>query len=286
MSPVIVIGILLLIVGVGVVVYLITQSGGADVQRKLAELNLQQPSSGKQKNDGNAIHKMLDDEQRRSLQRRLQEAGGHTMTASGFVIKCLTYAGIGGGLGVLLMIATSSWTGQMLFVTVLLIGMGAMAPNAQLNRAIERRKIAVQRELPDFLDVVTTTVEAGIALNGALNVAVDALHGPLGEEMRAALADIRLGRSRAEALAAMAQRLHEPDLTTTVTAIIQAEKLGGNIVFVLNELAIDARDKRLMRAEEAAAQLPVKLVFPMAGFMLPALFMIIFGALAAKYVHL
>jgi tight adherence protein C len=95
--------------------------------------------------------------------------------------------------------------------------------------------------------------------------------------------DIRLGRSRSEALAAMAHRLREPDLTTTVTAIVQAEKLGGDIHQVLGSLANEARERRMMRAEEIAGTLPVKMVFPMALFMLPSLLMMIFGALAAQY---
>ena len=130
---------------------------------------------------------------------------------------------------------------------------------------------------------VATTVEAGIALNGALASAVEATSGPLGEELKMALSDIRLGRSRSEALAAMSTRANQVDLSTTVTAMIQSEKLGGNIAAVLEELAVEARERRMMRAEEIAAQLPVKMVFPMVFFMLPALFVTIFGAVAADF---
>ena len=160
---------------------------------------------------------------------------------------------------------------------------GLMAPNFMLNAAMEKRKLDIQCEIPNFLDMVATTVEAGIALNGALASAVEATSGALGEELKMALSDIRLGRSRSEALAAMSTRANQVDLSTTVTAMIQSEKLGGNIAQVLDELSIEARERRMMRAEEIAAQLPVKMVFPMVFFMLPALFVTIFGAVAADF---
>jgi tight adherence protein C len=131
--------------------------------------------------------------------------------------------------------------------------------------------------------MVSTSVEAGTALSQSLNIAMDACAGPLRKELELVNDDIRLGRSRGEALAAMAHRVREPDLTTCVTAIVQAEKLGGNIAGVLESLATEARERRMLRAEEVAATLPVKMVFPMAFFMLPSLLLIIFGGIAAQY---
>jgi tight adherence protein C len=165
---------------------------------------------------------------------------------------------------------------------IMLAFAGAILPSSMLDGAITERKKRIRNALPDFLDLVSTTVEAGIALNGAFAAAVDAVSGPFRDELLAALSDIRVGRSRAEALAAMAARCDVVELTTTVTAIVQAEKLGGDIAGILDELANDARDHRMMRAEEIAAQLPVKMTFPMALCMLPALFVMIFGAVAAQ----
>ncbi|MDP9110515.1 MAG: type II secretion system F family protein, partial [Candidatus Eremiobacteraeota bacterium] len=93
---------------------------------------------------------------------------------------------------------------------------------------------------------------------------------------------IRLGRSHGDALRAVAMRVNQPQLTATITAITQAEKLGANISLVLNELSVDVRNARIMAVEEQAAKLPIKMVFPMAFFLLPALFTIIFGAVAAE----
>ena len=172
-----------------------------------------------------------------------------------------------------------------LFVLPVVLALaGAILPSSMLDGAIANRKRRIRNALPDFLDLVSTTVEAGIALNGAFAAAVDAVRGPFRDELLAVLSDIRVGRSRAEALAAMAARADVTELTTTVTAIVQAEKLGGDISGILDQLAHDARDQRMTRAEELAAQLPVKMTFPMALCMLPALFVMIFGAVAAQLI--
>ena len=157
------------------------------------------------------------------------------------------------------------------------------SPFMVLNRAIEARKDAIQKTLPEFLDMVASTVQAGLALNSALAYAVEASPGPLGEEIREALAEIRLGRSRAEALKAAGERTNQPDLRNALRVMTQAERLGANIAKLLIELAEDARHQRLMLVEEMAAKLPVKMVFPMVFFMIPSIFTIIFGTVAANY---
>jgi tight adherence protein C len=157
------------------------------------------------------------------------------------------------------------------------------APISMLNRAVEHRKDDVQKHLPDFLDMIATTVQAGLSLNASLAYAVDAAPGAIGEEIKEALTEIRLGRGRADALKAAAERLRQEEFTTMVAAITQAERLGANIGKILNELADDTRSHRILMVEEHAAQLPVKMVFPMAFFLLPALFTIIFGSLIVNY---
>jgi len=168
-------------------------------------------------------------------------------------------------------------------LVVLLAGAGAYLPLSTLDKAIEKRKKQVQRSLPDFLDMVATTVQAGLAVNAALAYAIDAAPGALGEEIKSALSEIRLGRARADAMKAAADRLQHQQFSTQVTAIVQAERHGTNISKVLVELAEDVRNHRIMLVEEHAAKLPVKMIFPLAAFLLPALFVIIFGALIANY---
>jgi tight adherence protein C len=161
----------------------------------------------------------------------------------------------------------------------------AYSPIYFMNRAIQKRQDDVQRTLPDFLDMIASTVGAGLAMNAAIAYAVDAAPGALGDEMKEALAEVRLGRARAEALKAAAGRLDQEEFSTTVAAITQAERLGANVGQILAELAEDTRNHRLMNVETEAAKLPVKMVFPMAFFLLPALMVIIFGALVAHYLY-
>jgi tight adherence protein C len=195
----------------------------------------------------------------------------------------LVGTGIGAVVGVLVGIARGAFDTMSILVFVILAVCGILFPNAMLDRAIGIRKRAVQRELPNLLDMVSTAVEAGTALSQALIISMDAIFGPLRKELELVNDDIRLGRSRAEALAAMAHRVREPDLTTSVTAIVQADRLGGNISEVLQSLAQEARERRMLRAEEIAGTLPVKMVFPMVFFMLPSLVIIIFGSVFAHY---
>ncbi|MBC5815929.1 MAG: type II secretion system F family protein [Candidatus Eremiobacteraeota bacterium] len=174
---------------------------------------------------------------------------------------------------------------QLLFIDFCLLFalLAAYSPFSSIGAAIKKRQIEIARSLPDLLDMLASTVQAGLALNAAFAYAAPSTPGPLGEELRAVLSEMRVGRSRAEALKAMAERVDQDDLKTTVRAIIQADRLGSNLSSLLENLSVEARQKRLFRAEEQAAQLAVKMVIPMAFFMLPALFVVIFGAVAASY---
>ncbi|MEO6834358.1 MAG: type II secretion system F family protein [Candidatus Tumulicola sp.] len=217
------------------------------------------------------------------LRRQLVEAGWYTVSPAQMGLRVVAGTGVG------LMVALLVWTFLhiapiLLLILVILITIaGAYSPIFMLNQAIETRKAAIQKALPDFLDMMCSTVQAGLALNAAMAYAVDAAPGPLGDEIKEALSQIRLGRGRAEALKAAADRTGQQEFKTAIMAITQAEKLGSNISKVLTEVADDARQHRVMLIEEMAAKLPVKMVFPMAFGMLPMLFVIIFGTLIANY---
>jgi len=229
--------------------------------------------------------RFFDERGRTKLERRLLQAGWYKLTPGRFMMRGIIASFSGLVAGILVPLILHRHGIWMFVLPVLLALAGAILPTSVLDGAITERKRRIRNALPDFLDLVSTTVEAGIALNGAFAAAVDAVHGPFRDELLAALSDIRVGRSRAEALAAMAARCDVTELTTTVTAIVQAEKLGGDIAGILDQLAHDARDHRMTRAEELAAQLPVKMTFPMALCMLPALFVMIFGAVAAELIN-
>jgi tight adherence protein C len=216
------------------------------------------------------------------MQRQLMEAGWYTTTPAQMGARVALGLIVGLAVGSVPLLLIRPFATVWLLIPLVPAIMGAYFPFFSLNGAIAKRKIEVQRMLPDFLDMVATTVQAGISLNAALGYAVFVAPGALGDEVKETLSQIRLGRNRSDALRAMASRVNQTQLTSTMTAITQAEKLGANIAQVLNELAEDVRNQRIMLVEEQAAKLPIKMIFPMAFFLLPALFSIIFGSLAAQ----
>ena len=232
-----------------------------------------------------AFERIFSMQQRGKLQQQLQEAGWYQVTPAKMGARIVSGGGFGLAIGLTLCTYLGHWDKTFLFGVGLLVLAGAYLPISQLKMAVQKRKNAIQRALPDLLDMLGTTVQAGLAFNAALQYAQEIAIGPLGEEIKAVLSEIRLGRSRAEALKAMAARVRQEQLSTTVTAIVQAERLGSNLANVLEELSEEVRSRRMMRAEEIANLMPTKMVIPMALFMLPALFVMIFGAVAAQLVN-
>lgn len=253
-----------------------------DVASQLAAIDA---SAGLQDGAGAAVvfQHLLNEERRESLEVRLAEAGWYDLTPIKFLTRCGIYGLVGAGIGVVAVFVLHQFSGIGIGIIVAAAAFAAYRPYGELAATINKRKTEVRRSLPDFLDLLGTSMEAGIALNQAIAFACEGLGGTLGDELRSALEDVRLGRSRAEALGAMAQRLREPDLTTVVTALVQSERVGASVSNVIGELASDSRDRRMMRAEEIAAQLSNKLIFPMALCMLPSLFIMIFGGVLSRY---
>lgn len=274
--------IFVLLAAAAVVVYLFVKGGSNDVMSRVAAIDA---SAGVSPRNDSFIRRLLDERKTVAISGRLQEAGWYDVTPQALFSRSLIGALIGASIGVAAMVYFRQFSAMFVALVLVCAAFGAHRPFASLGRAIDHRKVRLRRELPDFLDVLSTTVDAGIALNGAIAAATEGLHGPLGEEIQAALQDIRLGRSRADALLALAQRVREPDITSAMVAIVQSERLGASVTEVLQQLAGETRERRIMRAEELAAQLPNKLVFPVGLCMLPALLLIIFGAIVAKLIE-
>ncbi|MDQ2866528.1 MAG: type II secretion system F family protein [Candidatus Eremiobacteraeota bacterium] len=268
---------LVLVFAALVVALLVLRSGGPSMGDRLAAL---EESHGIEREQG-ALTKFVGDQQQKLLSSRFVEAGWDAMTPAKFILSSL--GGAVAGFVVATFFVLLLHGGLMLQIGIGFVFSfgGFYFPTGRLEGAIKARKLAIARSMPDFLDLVSSTIEAGIALNGAIAVAADGMTGALADELRKILQDIRLGRSRSDALMAASSRVKQPNFGSTITAIVQADRLGGDIANVLEQLAMDARDYRLMRAEELANALPNKLVFPMALFMLPSLFVVIFGALVA-----
>lgn len=255
----------------------------SDVTKRLEELEGLKWEQGADSSRAKALEKLFNEKQRTTLKDQLLEAGWYTVTPAKMAARMVSGGCFGLTLGLACAAYFNFWDYTVWLGVAVLTIVGLYFPLSRLKAAIQARKIAIQKALPDLLDMLATTVKAGLAFNAALGYAEEATTGPLKEEIRAVLSEIRLGRSRAEALKSMAIRAKHQELTTTVTAVVQAERLGSDLSHVLEELSAESRNKRMSRAEEIAAMMPIKMVIPMALFMLPALFVIIFGPVVAEY---
>jgi tight adherence protein C len=154
---------------------------------------------------------------------------------------------------------------------------GYIAPEFWLGKKIAARSMAMVLQLPDALDLLTISVEAGLGFDAALAKVVEKMEGPLVDEFRQALAEVRMGRTRREALRDVANRADAQPVSNFIGAIVQAEQLGVPIAKVLQIQSNQLRIERRQRAEEAAAKAPVKMLFPMVGCIFPTIFIVILG---------
>jgi tight adherence protein C len=143
----------------------------------------------------------------------------------------------------------------------------------------------IRRSLADCLDLLVVCTEAGLGFDGALAKVVDRMSGPLSDEFRKVLQDMSVGRTRVEALRAMAARVGLPELISFVAAIHQADLLGVSIAHVLRVQADSLRTQRNLRARETAAKLPVKLLFPLVFFIFPAIFVVVLSPGAIQIIR-
>ena len=155
--------------------------------------------------------------------------------------------------------------------------LGFVLPDFWLGRHIKDRRNRILRAVPDTLDLLTISVRAGLGFDGALQKVVEKTEGPLSDEFRRALAEIRMGKSRKEALRDVVGRTDVQALTNFIGAIIQAEQLGVAISKVLQIQSEQLRIERRQRAEEMAAKAPIKMLFPLVGCIFPSMFIVILG---------
>jgi tight adherence protein C len=189
-------------------------------------------------------------------------------------------AGLVGGvlLAALLPIAALLKVGFVVLFTLI----GYVVPGAQVSTMAAKRQRAIQRQLPDVMDLLTISVEAGLGFDAALSQVTKNVPGPLAEEIGRLLQEVQIGSSRAEAFRHLGDRTTVPELQSFTLSMIQADLFGVSIANVLRAQSKELRQKRRQRAEELAQKIPVKLLFPMIFLVLPALFVIILGPGAIK----
>ncbi len=154
---------------------------------------------------------------------------------------------------------------------------GFLLPDALTWNAGLKRQEKIQKTLPDALDMLTVSVEAGLGFDAALSQVTKNTDGPLAGEFFRVLQEMQIGKGRGAAFRSMADRTTVADLTQFVSALVQADKLGIPIANVLREQSKEMRLKRRQRAEEKAQKIPIKILFPMIFFIFPALFVVIIG---------
>jgi tight adherence protein C len=164
-----------------------------------------------------------------------------------------------------------------LIMTVVGVLLGYTLPEFWLGGRVRKRQKAILLMIPDTLDLLTISVRAGLGFDAALGKVVEKLKGPLSDEFRRALAEVRVGKARRDALRDIVPRTEVVPLTNFIGAIIQAEQLGVSISKVLQVQSEQLRIERRQRAEEQAAKAPIKMLFPLVGCIFPSLFIVILG---------
>lgn len=205
---------------------------------------------------------------------RLKQGGvDYALTPKQFMGGKLAY----GMVGMLMGLWLASWFDlSILWVLILGLALGFGYPDLWLMKQIKRRRLALLKALPFFLEIVTLAVESGINLAGAIDKAVaQTPPGPLSFEMNQVMRDVRAGRPRMDALRDLSARLQFAPITSLVSAMVQGELTGSSLGPVLRAQAVQRRNERFQRAEKMAMEAPVKILGPLVLFIFPCTFIVI-----------
>jgi tight adherence protein C len=200
-----------------------------------------------------------------------------SMRAEEFVIAQTAATGLltVGALAYLLLAHPAPRTGILMLIMAPVVGW--CLPASWLTRKVRERQQAILKDLPDTLDLLAISVEAGMGFEGALEIVCQHFSSPLAEEFSRTLHEMELGLPRRDAFQNLKRRTDVPELSNFVLALLQADALGIPIGRVLKTQAVEMRNKRRQWAREKAAKLPVKMLFPLIGFVFPAIMVVILG---------
>lgn len=177
-------------------------------------------------------------------------------------------------------------------VSILVILVGVMAaflgwdlPAIIIRRRGQNRLTQIDKRLPDLLDLLVASVEAGLSVTAAMALLAERIDGPLGDELRIALHQQRLGTSTGAAMTALSERANTPSVRALSRTLVRAEAMGGSIGPVLRNLAADSRRRRRQAASERAAKVPIKLLFPLILLIFPSLFVVLLYPAGYTIIH-
>lgn len=175
---------------------------------------------------------------------------------------------------------------RTLLVVGACVAMGVLLPNMILNGKIRERQKQIMKTLPDIMDLLTVSVEAGLSFDSALSRVVEKMPGVLSREFEVLLQEVKVGKSRKEAMYQMADRIGIQDFRSFISAVIQADQLGVSIGRVLRIQAEQIRLNRKQRIQEKAMKAPVKMMIPMVVFIFPSIFIVLLGPMVLNIMEI
>jgi tight adherence protein C len=224
------------------------------------------------------LHRITPKGMQQDLERKLRLAGyPFGLSVGGWILfRWLLVLGLP-MLLLLLMFKGGGTLGAKLLLFAVFIVLCVMLPNVILSRRTRQRSKKMTNQLPDILDLLVVSVEAGLSFDGALEKVAEMSKGELTKEFVSTINEIQLGIPRRDALSNMSKRCEIADISVFLSSIIQAEQLGVSLGKVLRIQAVQVRDKRKQRARESAMKIPVKIIVPMVIFIFPTIFVVILG---------
>lgn len=226
---------------------------------------------------GEAAERRLPAESDDAIRAKLVAAGFYSLTPRKFagyrIISTLAVP------GVWLWFVTSGSISPLIAIVGFLAAVfaGWTIPMALVKRQARRRLERIDYKLPELIDLLVVTVEAGISFSASMTIAAERLHGPLGDELRLTMQEQSMGLTANEALANMLERCDTRAMRSFVRSILQGETLGVSIGLILRNVALDMRKRRRAAAEERANKAPVKMLFPLIFMIFPAIFVVLLG---------
>jgi tight adherence protein C len=218
--------------------------------------------------------------------RRLLRAAGHYRTLSAtFVGYRVALTVLLPSLWLWLAVVSGSLGPRVLLAICMMTGLGWILPVFVVRRRGASRIEQIDREMPELVDLLVATVEAGVGFAASIQLVVRRIEGPLGQELRLALREQNMGLTIEDALENMLDRVDSLSLRTFVQAILQGQTLGVSIGKILRDLAVDMRKRRRQMAEERAQKAPTKILFPLVILILPALMIVSLGGPVIGVIH-